>query len=274
MKVALTLFITTNSIFLFAQISNCSFSNWETITGLGQAYEIPTDWITNNERLTDGFATTPVVKINTDDGFLAKIESNYRSIDSYTKGVLSQKFSVMNIKSVSYESQCDSIYKKGGCVVYISTDDDSEILYADTITVTGEELKFESIEIASNWINQYDSLTIHFVADGQIFDLEPENNGHSIFLIDNVKTELISNTENISKKINISPNPVNNVLFFEGLSKGSSLIIYNIFGQTVFQEVVFEDNIQTSTNHWANGVYFVHVFGGEYNVHGYKILKE
>ena len=242
MRIIFTTILALFTVHLFGQIINGSFDDWESANSPGQPYENPSGWITNNLLLSGGFADTPVIKVPTNEGFLAQITSNSTGLDATGWGDLLQKIALKDLQAITYESKCDSIYKLGACVVSITADTDNTVLYRDSVLEKDSQFVFNTIDIPSDWATQYDSVILKFRAYGYMSGLEPDEDAFSIFLIDNVKAEISSSTNelNSSTLLSIGPNPVNDYLYLnmENRSVGSRVQIYAMNGQVVYDEAL------------------------------------
>ena len=94
--------------------------------------------------------------------------------------------------------------------------------------------------------------------------------------IENIECDILESTQDngFLNSISLSPNPVTNTLSIEGLVSENYIMIYNIYGQPIFQELISGFDVHISTKHWLSGIYFVFIHEGESNRYGYKILKE
>ena len=242
MKMIITTTLVLLTFHLFGQIRNGSFDNWEPANSLGDPFENPIGWQTNNFAFPRGFASTPVIKELTSDGFLAKITSNSIGIDNTGPGCLSQKIATRDLKAISYESKCDSISDLGACVVTIWIPEENTILYRDSVLENDSQFVFNTIDIPSEWSTQYDSVTLEFQAYGYFHPPVIFFQGYSVFFIDNVKAELISSTNDLnpSTLLSLGPNPVNDYLYLnmENRSVGSRVQIYAMNGQMVYDEAL------------------------------------
>lgn len=83
----------------------------------------------------------------------------------------------------------------------------------------------------------------------------------------NVKIELNTSAQTVPAitNINIYPNPVYDKLYIKA-NNNSGIEIYNHLGQLVFHKKEFCGDLEISTNHWPNDIYFVSVFSKKASV--------
>lgn len=242
---------------LSAQILNGSFDDWEIISMFGEPYENPVSWTTNNDNESFGFSNTPVTKGIDSSGFYARVESNYGGIDALLPGELSQTISSNNLVKINFHYKCDSIFQSGRCVVNI-LGQEQNVLFTDSISIEDFEFKSGAIEIQNQWNLENDSITIQFVAKGNIDMWDKEVDGHSIFLIDNVTAEYITNTEEHTENLKaiVFPNPTYSEIHVlsSNVCQISLIEIYSITGQRILTDK-HGDSIDLS---WVpNGMYII-----------------
>lgn len=274
MKLITTFISTLLTLNLFAQVTNNSFDNWELVGGFGQAYEIPVGWQTNNHRDINGFNVTPVIKLPTSDGFLARIESNNRGIDSFSKGILYQKISTKNLSTISYESKCDSIDKLGSCVVLILNSLGDTILYTDSIKQVETQFNTHTIDIDPEWVTGNDSIIVKFEAYGNLFYLEPALDAYAVFLVDNIKADLKLSTEKINlsdfSNISIYPNPTTGIVWIKNAKDFDAYAVFSTNGQRN-QLGVLEQSISLRTLN--AGMYIIQLRGAK-GVQNFRVMKQ
>ncbi|WP_300566648.1 choice-of-anchor J domain-containing protein [Flavobacterium sp.] len=94
--------------------------------------------------------------------------------------------------------------------------------------------------------------------------------------LDNIKfspTPLLSNDDYSFIGLKYYPNPVTNILNVENNSEISSVEIFTITGQSIFNKEYSTNNIRIDMNHLPNGVYFVKINSEDKNK-TLKVVKE
>jgi hypothetical protein len=61
----------------------------------------------------------------------------------------------------------------------------------------------------------------------------------------------------VGTKINIYPNPVNEVLNISGIEEGAQIKIFNVYGQKVYQQILFKENPSVNIQRFPIGFYFL-----------------
>jgi hypothetical protein len=211
------LFLLTLSVLFFndilGQVINPEFDDWEVIQ-MGQPYENPIGWTTNNETDENGFASTPVTKGTDSSGYYARVTSNAHGIDATFSGLLSQTISAINLVEIEFVSKCDTLAMAGKCIVRVLDQSKSTVLFEDTSFTVSNKFSQSTIDIISNWTIENDSITIQFIAKGGIDPWDKQEDGYSVFMIDKVRTEYITSTEDGRHDLEfaIYPNPANDLV--------------------------------------------------------------
>ena len=221
---------------LAAQVINPAFDDWEVIQ-IGQPYENPIGWTTNNLTNKLGLASTPVDKGVDDNGFYARITSNAFGIDATLSGKLSQQIALANLVKIEFDNQCDSLFQTGRCIVSVFDQQGDAVLYVDTIASMSDSFSRYVLPIDAAWALSNDSIRLQFTAAGG-FDMWDEmKDGFSIFMIDNVSAEYITASKEIEPDKNFSfyPNPTSGIIYLESHQVlGSAQIeILSITGQLI-----------------------------------------
>ena len=198
---------------IMGQVINPEFDDWEVIQ-IGQPYENPIGWTTNNETDVNGFASTPVTKGTDSIGYFARIASNAHGIDATFSGELSQTLSAKNLVEIAFDSKCDTLAMAGKCIVRVLDQSKGIVLYEDTSFTVSTIFSRSTITIENDWTTESDSITIQFIAKGGIDPWDDQEDGYSVFLVDNVITEYISSTDDMElrNEIQIYPNPANDLI--------------------------------------------------------------
>ena len=233
----LFIFLSTN---IKSQITNSGFEEWELVEELatGHSYVDPIGWKSNNYFTFFFEVSMPVTRsINAHDGlYSVRLESNGKGLDSTTPGVIGQIFPTENLKAINYYMWCDSIDREGSCLTEIIAPP-YNILYSDSIKTSSEDYEYYSIDIPDAWRNEYDSLEIRFTADGTIFALEPDKDGHAIMYVDDISVDFISNTkELINDELLIFPIPTTSILNIKYYGKVGKCILYDLNGQKLLEQ--------------------------------------
>ncbi|WP_395056468.1 fibronectin type III domain-containing protein [Flavobacterium sp.] len=94
--------------------------------------------------------------------------------------------------------------------------------------------------------------------------------------VDNLKftnSPLLSNNEYVFNSLNYYPNPVNKILNIENNSIISSIEIFTLTGQSIFNKNYSTNKVIIDTNNFASGVYFIKITSN-YKNKTIKIIKE
>ncbi len=223
---------------LHAQLLNPSFEDWEVIH-IGQPYENPIGWKTNNETNKFGLASTPVDKGENKNGFHARVSSTAHGIDATFSGMLSQKIAISNLVLIEFDSQCDSLFQTGRCVVSILDESGNHTLFVDTISTQADEFSQTILPIDKSWALNNDSIILQFTAVGGFDQWDEMEDGYSIYLIDNVSAEYISSSELALPEVEmeIYPNPTSGIIHLKtNRSHDPEMVeIVSITGQSIIK---------------------------------------
>ncbi|HZV70880.1 MAG TPA: T9SS type A sorting domain-containing protein [Saprospiraceae bacterium] len=247
-----------------AQIINAGINEWEVIQTIGQPFENPVGWKTNNYTDYNGFASTPVIKVvDPAGGYFAKVESNLHGIDGSGPGELWQTISTDHLTKIDFYAHCDSIFQVGRCIVSILGQDPLDVLFIDSIPVDPTGFTLNSIHILNEWSQENDSITIRFTAKGNMDIWDEKEDGYSIFKVDNVTAQYITGSEEISKPddLIIFPNPSSGIINLVQEDSGNPMRIemYSIMGEAIFKSNYFEI---LDLNNFPNGVYLIKILSG------------
>lgn len=230
----LSLMLAQNSI---GQVNNPSFDDWEVIH-IGQPYENPIGWTTNNMTDDFGFASTPVDKGANENDFYARVSSSAHGIDATLSGELSQMIALANLVKIEFDAQCDSLFQTGRCVVTILNRSGDEVLYVDTISTMSDSFSRYLLPVDAEWEETTDSISLQFTAVGGFDQWDEMEDGYSIFLIDNVSAEYITASEEVTPLHDFSffPNPTSGWihLFSQEQMVATQIEIASLNGQIVF----------------------------------------
>lgn len=243
----------------YCQFINSKFDDW-IIVDTDEPYEDLIGWNTSNYNDFGGFKNVSVEKIELNSGdYQAKIESKQGTIDALISGDISQKINLSDIQRINYRSKCDSLAGLGYCLVKITLADESTNLFTDTIWLEDDTVKLRSIEIDPSWIDEYDEIILYFEAFGYVFNLVPEMMAYSVFIVDEVEVDFISNLydTSIQKSIVLYPNPTRNNIRIEynGYEKICGVQLISNNGRIINS---FDGSIrQISTEDLPDGVYII-----------------
>lgn len=225
-----------------AQFINGGFEQWDTVSMFGQPFERPTGWDSNNDNdIESGLANTPVTRGVDSTGYYARIESNDHGIDALLPGILKQTIAAKHLRQIDFQSKCEYIFQAGACVVNLYQGNSNLLLYTDSLFSEDMAFQARSIDIWPEWIAQNDSLTIEFVAKGNLDDWDGQEDGHSVFFIDNVSASYISATnESLSHEhVIVYPNPSSGVVYLE-LASGTRpyrVELFNNHGYLIYTDM-------------------------------------
>lgn len=219
-----------------AQIINPSFDDWEVIH-IGQPYENPISWTTNNMTDKFGLASTPVDKGVNENDFYARISSSAHGIDAALSGHLSQMVAVDNLKQIEFDAQCDSLFQTGRCIVSVFDQLGDAILYFDTIAMMSDSFARYVLPVDAEWATTNDSIRLQFTAAGGFDQWDEMEDGYSIFLIDNVNATYITGSEEAAQEPDFSfyPNPTSGIIHldsYQGL-ESAQIEILSLTGQFI-----------------------------------------
>ncbi|MEZ5056904.1 MAG: T9SS type A sorting domain-containing protein [Saprospiraceae bacterium] len=249
MKTTITCLLLLFSFSIFSQILNGDFEDWEIDSTNGTPIEIPANWKSNNDHTPWGGSNTPVLKVQGPAGFASKIESNYKGVDAQSSGFLYQEIDLSNIKKISYEARCDSIFKKGFCQIVLFGLPEMDVLYTDTLWAKDPDFQLHEFEVEETWKDDYDFAQLKFIANGEIFELDPQNDGYAAFTVDNVNFEKIAGSNEIARNIDLKlwPNPVSNSINFVTPNNHNPeyIEILNLNGQLV-KRFAFQSHLDIS----------------------------
>jgi Secretion system C-terminal sorting domain len=200
---------------LCTQVVNPGFDDWEVIQ-TGEPYENPIGWMTNNETDDNGFASTPVTKGIDSIGYYARVASSAHGIDAVLSGWLSQTISVENLVKIDFDSQCDSLFQSGRCIVWVLDQSKSHVLYVDSISIESDTFSRYTIMVENAWTQDNDFITLQFIAKGNLDDWDEQEDGYSIFLVDNIHAEYITVIKDaaLNTDLVIYPNPSVGLIHF------------------------------------------------------------
>lgn len=243
---------------MYAQIINADFDDWEIIQTIGQPYENPVGWTTNNETEFTGLATTPVTKEADSLGYHARIESNLHLIDASGPGELSQTIPTQGLLRIDYSSRCDSIFQNGKCVVNIFGQNPGDILYTDSSATEATEFHTSSIDILPEWRQQNSSLTIQFVAKGNLDMWDEEEDGYSVFLVDHVVSYYITRTNEATQDDDfvMYPNPTTGIVHIalNKLYHPTQIEIITLLGEPILKTLYSNE---LNLNWMMDGAYII-----------------
>jgi hypothetical protein len=223
---------------LCTQVINPGFDEWEVIQ-IGQPYENPIGWTTNNETDDFGLASTPVTKGIDLNGYFARVASSAHGIDAVLSGWLSQTISVENLVKIDFDSQCDSLFQSGRCIVRVLDQSESQVLYVDSISIESDTFSRYTIVVENAWAQDNDFITLQFIAKGNLDDWDEEEDGYSIFLVDNIHAEYITGIKDaaLNTELVIYPNPSMGLFHFshDQAQDPSHIEIASLTGQINFK---------------------------------------
>jgi hypothetical protein len=258
MKTIFTCCLLFLSFSIFSQIFNGDFEDWKLDAANGTPIEIPEKWTCNNEHTPWGGPNTPVLKVQGISGFACKIESNYKGVDAQSSGYIYQEIDLNNVKKISFEARCDSIFKKGFCQIVLFGMPEMEILYTDTLWEKNTDFQFYEFEVDETWKDGYDFAQLKFIANGEIFELDPQNEGYAAFTVDNVFFEKIAATKILisESEFGIFPNPASSTLSLSIPAHFTPIFIEfrNLNGQ-LEKKCTFQNQLNISN--LDTGIYFV-----------------
>ena len=168
-----------------AQIINPFFEDWHWVT-IAQPYLDPDGWVTSNENIVGGFATTPIDRITDSIGNYTRMASEAWGIDAQLSALISQRIPTKNLTRLNITAQCDTLWGTGKCVISLIGQDYTDVLYTDSIAVEETEFHTRSINFLPAWIDDHDSITIQLTAYGNIDIWDMEEDGYSVFYVDRV----------------------------------------------------------------------------------------
>jgi hypothetical protein len=222
-----------------AQVINPTFDDWEIIQ-IGQPYENPIGWTTNNSTDKFGLASTPVDKEMDENGFYARISSSAHGIDATLSGHLSQMIAVDNLEQIEFDAQCDSLLQTGRCVVSVFDQQGDALLYVDTIATMSDSFSRYVLPVDAAWATTNDSIRLQFNATGGFDQWDEMEDGYSIFLIDNVSATYITGSEEIAQERDFSfyPNPTPGWIHLTSPKhmENGRIEIATFHGQIIFSE--------------------------------------
>jgi len=97
-------------------------------------------------------------------------------------------------------------------------------------------------------------------------------NTPAYFCIDDLNLTSTFAENIIESNINIYPNPIKNILNITNINN-SDINIYNLSGQIIYSEKVYQDNIRIDFSDFQNGVYIISVKNNS-EIKTYKIIKQ
>lgn len=217
MRILLFLGLITGFHSVNGQFINGDFEQWDSITMFGQPYIDPADWETNNTNDIFGLANTPVTRGVDTTGYFAKIESKDRGIDALLPGWMKQTINIENLTQIAYNYKCDYIFQSGACVVNLYQGNTNHLIYTDSIFEVDSVFESKTIDILPEWKLFNDSITIEFVAKGNLDDFDEMEDGYSVFLIDKVNASYISSLDDnrFGKDFTLFPNPSTGIVTFD-----------------------------------------------------------
>jgi len=74
--------------------------------------------------------------------------------------------------------------------------------------------------------------------------------------------------------VSIYPNPVKDVLTLDGLQPGVSVVVYDLYGRKIIQQIETNKTEQIATADWLPGTYLVQITDGNGNRYNQKMIKE
>lgn len=257
------LFISSEKI--FSQVENGKFDNW-TVIDIAEPYEDPVGWITSNYNTFGGFASVSVEKIevNSIDSRI-KIESKQSATDALISGEINQRMSTEDLVFLDYRSRCDSLAGLGYCLVSVLSSDELVVLYSDTIRQISDTFTTRRINFDQNLLENNDEIIIQFKAFGYVFGLAPEMMAYSIFILDEVQSNIISNSESplLESFVNIFPNPSNSVInIVESANINlQSVEIYSLDGKLI--SVYLSEFNRIDVSKLKTGIYIARVISSD-----------
>jgi|GEM_PF-2914791 len=208
------------NVLLIGQIQDGNFDQWDTayhyMYSENGIFEIvPSVWESNNETSSDVafLFSMPATRSEESpiDAFSLKLESSALGIDASYSGILYQDISLENLSEISYIAKCDSLSRNSGCFVEIfgfDHNEDLELIYQDSIVEEDEFFSDFLIEVGEFSATNFDSIRLQFRAKGVGGFEDDHLLGHTIFLIDGVESNYLTNTNELNKNhLILSPNP-------------------------------------------------------------------
>ena len=242
-------------LFLFAQIQNSDFSDWEIVDG----FERPVAWKTNQNMYSNNIERV-------EDGVNSWVKFTSDNYDDQCGGRITQTFEYpelaelvsldFDIRTKSFEADSSTILRI--FVSHVSKDlvtVNTEIFDLDTLI---SEFIRISIPLQDSLV--LDSIFISFTGGsilgpfgGCRFDSEIE--------IDNIELSVITSTENIDNDFILHPNPVDEVLYIKGLlnRKSRKIKVMDSVGKLML-ETKYNSGIDLSP--LPPGLYYVLIEGG------------
>ncbi|MTB50594.1 T9SS type A sorting domain-containing protein [Lewinella sp. W8] len=212
-KVLLSLSTLLFALNINAQIINGNFDEW-VIIDTAETYLDLIGWKTTNHNIFGGFKNVSVEKLNLDSANCqVVIESKQGTFDALISGSISQEISSDNLSSIRYKFKCDSLAGLGYCLVNI-TSEDMSMIFTDTIRNTSDSLISREVIIDSGVIGDSEKVNIYFEAYGYVFGLSPEMMAYSVFVLDDVSADYMTNTHAPinDEDIKVFPNPSGGLL--------------------------------------------------------------
>lgn len=258
-----------------AQFINGDFEQWDTISMFGQPYIDPLGWVSNNNNDMYGLASTPVTRGIDSTGYFARIESNEHGIDALLPGRLKQTIQSHNLNQIIYDYKCDYIFQAGSCVVNLYKGNTSTLLYTDSIFTEDPIFENKAIDILPDWILEDDSITIEFVAKGNLDDFDEQEDGHSVFFIDNVSASYISSIDNnqFQETFLVFPNPSRGEVFFETRPNNlpQKVKILSTNGTLLY---TLENTGILNVQKFSEGIYYaVCIIGNSVSIKSFVVIK-
>lgn len=257
---ALTVFANAT---MSGQIINPEFDHWVMIQ-IGQPYEDPLGWTTNNMTDENGFASTPVTRGADSTGFHARVASKAHGIDATLSGILSQTISASHLVEIDFDCRCDTLAMAGRCVVQFLDQTKHKILYQDTTYSMSNQFSHSIIPFEPAWAMDNDSITIQFIAKGGIDPWDEQEDGYSVFIIDNVYAEYVTGISAPKNELLgiMYPNPADDIIHFitDGNGPPPTVQIFNMLGQLVH---VTDSADQVEVDWLLNGAYIFNLVSGQ-----------
>lgn len=257
MKNNLLLLLLISPFFIFAQLQNGDFSDWEIVDGI----EKPSSWLSNQNvysnnitRITEG--TNSWIK--------------FTPAETYDcGGVISQTISISSLTSevqLTFDIRAKSLEADSSTL--------TEILishFTKELEITGVEY-FKIDTIIEDFTNisfpldnslLSDSIKIHIQAASKIGPFDNCINLSEIEL-DNIQLSVTTSQDHINSSIRIHPIPAVDFMFIEGLSdKKTNIKIFDINGKLVLDRI-YNTGIEISS--LPPGMYFLIVEGTTHKV--------
>lgn len=256
---------------LFCQIEDGNFEKWDSVWHLqiDNLFElVPSDWNTNNEihpEWNPFLFSTPVIR--SEDSYLeeysALVESKAKSIDAWYSGILYQDIPLKNLNQLEFWIKCDSLSGNSGCFIEvfgINDFNENQIIYQDSIKQ--ETLDFEKYTVkVDDFVSvAYDSIRLQFRAKGAGGFKDASLLGHTIMLVDGVKSNYLSSTNDFDNHLLICPNPIGEEMTIQSKFENiTSVEMYSITGIKILNKISTSTLLNINTSILSKGVYILKI---------------